>query len=91
MLTVSAFVVDGWVVFERGVVFVVNSVVLPLGSVTVVVGVAVIGVTSDTKVMQDEKLDILEKCKLKTQFVRTSKLKPGFTTYQLREPIIKKP
>ena len=52
MLTVSVIVVDGWVVFERGVVFVVNSVVLPLSSVTVVVGVAVIGVTSDTKVMQ---------------------------------------
>ena len=48
--------------FERGVVAVVISVTFPFVSVTVAVGVSVIGVdvTSGTRVIQDEKLDILK-------------------------------
>ena len=46
--------------FERGVVAVVISVTLSPVSLTVVVGVSVIGVgvTSGTKVIQDERLEL---------------------------------
>ena len=49
-------------VFERSVVAVVISVALSFVSLTVAVGVSVIGVgvTSNTRVIQDDKLDILK-------------------------------